>query len=118
MTMPIILVASLAIVVVTSFDMDINSPSISMYMLPVHASSSLTGRYSSTIYVLEQMWRHGKIRDGLVIQFDEFFNYPNWQMMGEFKAWDEFTKNHEIRFEYIAYVPNSTQVAVKIVEKS
>ena len=51
MTAPMILVASLAMVVVTSFDININALSISTYMLPTHAPSSLAGRYSSTIYV-------------------------------------------------------------------
>ncbi len=70
--------------------------------------------YSSTAYVLEEL--EEQIQEGTIIVFDEYFNYPGWQD-GEYKAFQEFVKKYQIKYEYIAYVEILEQVAVKIIEK-
>lgn len=51
---------------------------------------------------------------GTVIIFDEFFNYPGWQDH-EYKAFNEFVAETGRPFEYIGYVRNAGQVAVKLL---
>ena len=53
-----------------------------------------------------------RIVKGTVIIFDEYFGYNNWRSH-EFKAWQEFVVNHNIKYKYIAI--NHLQVAI-IVE--
>ena len=48
---------------------------------------------------------------GTIIVFDEFFGYPNWQWH-EFKAFEEFTKKHNLKYQAICY--SSNQVAFEI----
>jgi hypothetical protein len=67
--------------------------------------------YASTKDVFDALGDH--IVAGTVLQFDEFFNYPDWQD-GESKAFFEFCKSRSAEFEYIGYVPNDEQVAVRI----
>ncbi len=67
--------------------------------------------YSSTRDVFEALG--DRIVAGTILQFDEFFNYPGWQG-GEFRAFDEFCKARQAEVEYIGYVPNDEQVAVRI----
>lgn len=68
--------------------------------------------YSSTVCVLENLKE--RIVSGTIIVFDEYFNYPGWKN-GEFKAFQEFVKKYNIKYEYIAYVEISEQVAIKII---
>lgn len=68
--------------------------------------------YSSTKTIFE--FCDDRIKKGTIIVFDEYFNYPNWQEH-EFKAFQEFTKSNNIRYEYIGYVKEFEQVAVKIL---
>ena len=70
--------------------------------------------YSSAAYVLEEL--ENQIQEGTVIVFDEYFNYPGWQD-GEYKAFQEFVKKYDVKYEYIAYVEILEQVAIKIIEK-
>jgi hypothetical protein len=49
-----------------------------------------------------------------IIVFDEYFNYPDWKN-GEYKAFAEYIAESGRSFEYIAYVRNGTQVAVRLV---
>lgn len=76
----------------------------------IHIDSDL---YSSCKYVLETLkpW----IKDGTVIVFDEYFNYPGWQN-GEHRAWREFIECHRINFEYIAYNKKGWQVGIRVTE--
>lgn len=69
--------------------------------------------YSSTKTIFEKCGDH--IKEGTVIVFDEYFNYPGWQH-GEYKAFKEFIASHGLGYEYIGYVNTHEQVAVKIVE--
>lgn len=66
--------------------------------------------YSPTKFVLETLCSYFK--PGLIILFDEFFGYPNWQNH-EFKAWIQVTQDKNISFKYIAF--GEQQVAVQIL---
>jgi hypothetical protein len=74
----------------------------------LHVDSDL---YSSAVTVLTAM--RDRIRPGTVIQFDEYFNYPDWRK-GEFKAFSEFCSVSGAKYEYIGYVNDGEQVAVKV----
>ena len=54
------------------------------------------------------------IASGTIIAFDEYFNYPAWKKH-EFKAFQEWVEQNNIKYEYIAYVENWCQVAVRIL---
>ena len=53
---------------------------------------------------------------GTVIVFDEYINYPGWQL-DEFKAWKEFVAKHNIEYQYIGYVSKHQKVAVRILKR-
>jgi len=53
-----------------------------------------------------------KIVKGTIIIFDEFFGYPNWHLH-EFKAFEEFTKKNNLKYQAICYSAN--QVAFEII---
>ena len=42
---------------------------------------------------------HNHIKPGVLILFDEYVGYPNWQN-GEYLAWQEFVKQHGIKYCY------------------
>ncbi len=65
--------------------------------------------YSSTKTIFEYLAPY-IVKDTLII-FDEFFNYPNYEEH-EMKAFLEFTKEHNIQYEYIAYC--GERVMIKI----
>jgi hypothetical protein len=67
--------------------------------------------YSSTVEILEGL--ADRFQRGTIIVFDEYFNYPNWESH-EFKAWQEFTRKHGVRYEYLAYARQ--QVSVRILQ--
>jgi hypothetical protein len=54
--------------------------------------------------------------EGTVIVFDEYFNYPGWENH-EFKAFQEFVEQTNLKYEYLAYNRRHEQVAVKITRK-
>ena len=66
----------------------------------------------SAAYVLEAL--AGRMVPGTVIQFDEFFNYPGWQI-GEYKAFTEFVARHALRYEFVGYVERANCMAVRVV---
>ena len=68
--------------------------------------------YSSTVTVLNELKKN--IVPGTVIVFDEYLNYPGWQL-DEFKAWQEFVKANKIKYEYIGYVSKHQKVAVRVL---
>lgn len=68
--------------------------------------------YSSTVTVLTELKKN--IVPGTVIVFDEYINYPGWQL-DEFKAWQEFVKANKIKYEYIGYVSKHQKVAVRVL---
>lgn len=69
--------------------------------------------YSSTKTVLKLM--RPRIGNGTILIFDEFFNYPSWQL-GEYKAFNEFIAASKLPFEYLGYNNLGTQLAVVITE--
>lgn len=69
--------------------------------------------YSSTKIIFDLCAE--KVRPGTVIVFDEYFNYPGWES-GEFKAFQEFISLSGYGYDYIGYVINHEQVAIRIKE--
>lgn len=67
--------------------------------------------YSSTVTVLDQL--RDNIAVGTVIIFDEYINYPGWQL-DEFRAWQEFCRQHSVKYEYIGRVSRHQKVAVRV----
>lgn len=67
--------------------------------------------YSSTRTIFELMAH--RIVPGTVLHFDEFFNYPGWRR-GEYMAFQELLASRGLEFEYVGYVMNHEQVAVRI----
>ena len=74
----------------------------------IHIDSDL---YSSAKTVLTLLQK--QIVSGTVIVFDEYFNYPNWQQH-EFRAFQEFVRDCDIHYEYIAYCSRGYSVGVLI----
>lgn len=68
--------------------------------------------YSSTKQVFQFL--ESKIQRGTVMAFDEYFNFPGWKNE-EFLAFQEWVQEKCVEYEYIAYVENCTQAAVKIL---
>lgn len=66
--------------------------------------------YSSTKTIFDVVGN--KIGAGTFILFDEFFNYPGWQLH-EVKAFNEFCSGHNKNFRYIGY--SRQQVLVEIL---
>ena len=67
--------------------------------------------YSSTVTVLEHVGP--RLREGSVVVFDEYFNYPGWREH-EHRAWCEYTERHGLRFEYQGYTGDNEQVVVRL----
>jgi hypothetical protein len=67
--------------------------------------------YSSTRDIFDRMG--DQIVAGTVLQFDEYFNYPGWRE-GEWKAFEEFCEARHAEIEYIGYVADGEQVAVRV----
>jgi len=51
-----------------------------------------------------------------VMQFDEFFNHPNW-VEGEYKAFSEFCAAHEVAVNFLGFTHSDEQVAVKVLQR-
>jgi len=54
-----------------------------------------------------------RIVSGTVIVFDEYFNYPGWELH-EFRAFQEFVKSAGLKYSYIGFASSYPSVAVKI----
>lgn len=74
----------------------------------LHIDSDL---YSSAKTVLNLL--SDRIVPGTIIVFDEYFNYPGWKQ-NEYLAFQEFVKEHNVRYKYIAYCSRGYSVAVVI----
>lgn len=68
--------------------------------------------YSSTVTVLREL--EAGIVPGTVIIFDEYINYPGWEL-DEFKAWHEFVTTRGVKYEYIGRVSKHQKVAVRVL---
>lgn len=75
----------------------------------IHADGDM---YSSTKTILDNL--EDRLVPGVIIQFDEFFNYPGWEHH-EYRAWKEFVDRTGIDFEYAAYSAADEQVVVRIL---
>jgi hypothetical protein len=62
--------------------------------------------------VLEQL--RARIVTGSVIVFDEYLNYPGWQLH-EFKAFREFIATSGIRYRYLGFASSEFAVATQIL---
>ena len=71
--------------------------------------------YSSTKTIFDLT--HDRIKNGAIIIFDEFFNYPGWEHH-EYRAFKEFTSSHGFVYEYLAANPRHQQVAVRVWRKN
>jgi len=71
--------------------------------------------YSSTKTVLEHL--EPRLGPGVVIVFDEYFNYPNWERH-EFKAFQEFIRDSGFAYRYLGFAQKNGHVAVKLGDKS
>lgn len=68
--------------------------------------------YSSTKSIFDILGE--RVKPGTIIVFNEYFNYPGWQQH-EFKAFQQFVADKNIKYEYIAYNKLGWEVAVKIL---
>ena len=68
--------------------------------------------YSSTVTILNNL--KDNIVPGTVIVFDEYINYPGWQL-DEFRAWQEHCKMYGVKYEYIGRVSRHQKVAVRVL---
>lgn len=71
--------------------------------------------YSSTATALEIL--APRIHVGTILIFDEYFNYPGWEMH-EHKAFQEFLKLHNFECKYLAYNKYGEQVVVIITKEN
>jgi hypothetical protein len=55
-----------------------------------------------------------RIVPGTIIVFDEYFNYPNWRQH-EFKGFQEFVKEHNVEYQYVAFAEKNGHVMIKIL---
>ena len=69
--------------------------------------------YSSTVTILNNL--RDNIVPGTVIVFDEYINYPGWQL-DEFKAWQEHCKMYGVNYEYIGRVSRHQKVAIRVIK--
>jgi hypothetical protein len=68
--------------------------------------------YSSTHTVLELLSR--RLVAGSVIIFDEYLNYPNWQVH-EFRAFQEWCERHARRYRYSGFTAVNGHVMVTLL---
>tara|TARA_B100000900_G_C20202595_1_gene562501 strand:- start:15 stop:638 length:624 start_codon:yes stop_codon:yes gene_type:complete len=68
--------------------------------------------YSSTVTIFDLLGN--RLRPGSVILFDEYYNYYRWKYH-EYKAFQEFVKQYDLTYEYIAYSVTGQQVAIRIL---
>ncbi|NHA02279.1 hypothetical protein G7092_00650 [Mucilaginibacter sp. HC2] len=75
--------------------------------------------YSSTMDVLDGLFKAGKIIPGTVILFDELYNYPNYKDY-EYRALEDFIQATGLSYNWIAHTEspvewNGNQAALVIV---
>jgi predicted O-methyltransferase YrrM len=68
--------------------------------------------YSSTRTVLDRC--RDMIVPGTVIHFDEYYNYPNWQLH-EYLAFQEFIAATGLAYKYVGIIAHHQQVTVQIL---
>lgn len=88
---------------VPSFQTELRDNTISL----LHIDSDT---YKPAKYVLNAFTKN--ISTGSIIIFDEYYGYTGWRLH-EFKAFQEFITDHNLKYKYIAYTRE--QVAVEIL---
>ena len=73
----------------------------------IHVDSDLYGSAKTVLDLLRT-----RITPGVIIVFDEYFNYPGWER-GEHRAFQEFVRETGVRFDYLCHARQ--QVAVRIL---
>ncbi len=68
--------------------------------------------YSSTQLIFQQL--KVRIVPGTIIVFDEYYNYPGWEMC-EFRAFQEYVEVNQVRYDYVGLVAGHQRVAVRII---
>jgi hypothetical protein len=68
--------------------------------------------YSSTKTVLDAF--HAHIVPGTVILFNEYWNHRTWKKH-EFRAWQEHIAQYKLNYEYVGYVSDHQEVAVRVL---
>ena len=76
----------------------------------LHIDSDL---YSSAVTILNTL--RANIVPGTVIIFDEYINYPGWEL-DEFRAWQEHVKAFGREYEYIGRVSRHQKVAIRVTK--
>ena len=76
----------------------------------LHIDSDL---YSSAVTILDTL--KDNIVPGTVIIFDEYLNYPGWEL-DEFRAWQEYCKMYGVKYEYIGRVSKHQKVAIRVIK--
>jgi hypothetical protein len=69
--------------------------------------------YSSTKCIFD--CAGDRIISGTIIVFDEYINYPGWHLH-EYKAFQEFVRQRDVKYSYHSVVPSHQQVCVRIDE--
>jgi Macrocin-O-methyltransferase (TylF) len=67
--------------------------------------------YSSTQTIFSLL--KNRFIPGTIVVFDEYFNYPGWQLH-ESKAFGEFCDANLVQCQFIALVPHHQQVAIRV----
>jgi predicted O-methyltransferase YrrM len=67
--------------------------------------------YSSTKTVFDNI--APLLREGTIIVFDEYFNYPGWEKH-EHRAFDEFLAAAPFTFDYLSFVPRGSQLCGRL----
>lgn len=66
--------------------------------------------YEPTKNVLYALKNH--LTTGSIIFFDEYLGYPGWEN-GEFKAFQEFVKDHQVKYKYLGFSVNEAIVEIQ-----
>lgn len=69
--------------------------------------------YASTKSIFDHIG--SRLRQGSLILFDEYFNYPGWRLH-EYKAWQEFCAESGVRYSYLGYSALDGRVLVRVDE--
>lgn len=72
----------------------------------IHFDCDLYESHQDALRVLRE-----RLKPGLIVLFDEYFNYPGWQREA-FRAWQEAVAEFSLRYEYLGY--SRYQVAIKV----
>ncbi len=70
--------------------------------------------YASTAAVFRHL--RERLKPGVVLVFDEYFNYPNWQRH-EWRAFQEFVRDTGTGYTYLGFAQKNGHVAVRLGEK-